>query len=89
MAAVAALHVGRGGGMNASRDRRIARLEHAKLEQERRPAAKVFYVWRNAPTETTEEAIARTFPHGLPADARLVICSWQVAGSLENPISEA
>jgi hypothetical protein len=38
------------------------------------------YVWRNAPAETTEEAIARTFPGGLPADARLVICSWQVAG---------
>jgi hypothetical protein len=75
MAAVAALRVGRGGSMSASHDRRIARLE-----QERRPAAKVFYVWRNAPTETTEAAIARTFPHGLPADARLVVCSWQVAG---------
>jgi hypothetical protein len=84
MAAVAALRVGRGGDVNASRDRRLARLE-----QERRPAAKVFHVRRNAPTETTKAAIARTFPHGLPADARLVICSWQVAGSLENPISEA
>ena len=61
--------------MNASHDRRIARLE-----RKRRPAANVFYVWRNAPTETTEAAIARTFPHGLPADARLVVCSWQVAG---------
>ena len=80
MAAVAALRVGRGGGMNASHDRRLARLEQAKLEQERRPSARVFYVWRNAPAETTEEAIARHFPGGLPADARLVICSWQVAG---------
>ena len=61
--------------MNASHDRRIARLE-----QERRPAANVYYVWRNAPAETTEEAIARHFPGGLPADARLMICSWQVAG---------
>ena len=84
MAAVASLHVGRGGGMNASHDRRIARLE-----QKRRPAANVFYVWRNAPMESAEEAIARTFPHGLPADARLVVCSWQVAGSLENRASEA
>ena len=89
MAAVAALRVGRGGGMNASHDRRIARLEQAKLEQARRPSARVFYVWRNAPMESAEEAIARTFPHGLPADARLVVCSWQVAGSLENPASEA
>jgi hypothetical protein len=89
MGAVAAPRVGRGGGMNASHNRRLARLEQAKLEQERRPAANVLYVWRNAPTGTTEAAIARTFPHGLPADARLVICSWQVAGSLENPISEA
>jgi hypothetical protein len=39
--------------------------------------------------ETTKEAIARNFPGGLPRDARLVICSWQVAGSPENPISEA
>jgi hypothetical protein len=75
--------------MNASHDRRLARLEQAKLEPAQRPSARVFYVWRNAPTETTEAAIARTFPHGLPADARLVVCSWQVAGSLENPISEA
>jgi hypothetical protein len=89
MAAVAALRVGRGGGMNASRDRRIARLERAKLEREGRPAANVFYVWRNAPTESAEEAIARRFPDGLPKDAQLVICSWQVAGSPENPISEA
>jgi hypothetical protein len=64
MAAVAALHVGRGGGMNASHDRRLARLE-----QKRQPAANVFYVWRNAPMESAEEAIARTFPHGVPADA--------------------
>jgi hypothetical protein len=65
---------------NASHDRRLARLEQAKLEQERRLATKVFYVWRNGPAESTKAAIARTFPRGLPADARLVICSWQVAG---------
>ena len=59
--------------MNASHDRRLTRLE-----QERRPATKVFYVWRNAPAESTKAAIARTFPRGLPADVRLVICSWQV-----------
>ena len=75
MAAVATLRAGRGGDVNASHDRRLT-----KLEQERRPAANVLYVWRNAPAETTEEAIARHFPGGLPADARLVICSWQVAG---------
>jgi hypothetical protein len=65
---------------NASHDRRLARLEQAKLERERRPSTNVFYVWRNAPAETAEAAIARTFPRGLPADAQLVICSWQVAG---------
>jgi hypothetical protein len=75
--------------MNASHDRRIARLEQAKLEREGRPAANVFYVWRNAPMESAEEAIARRFPAGVPADARLVVCSWQIPGSLENPISEA
>ena len=64
--------------MNASHDRRLSKLEQAKLEGKRRPAAKVFYVWRNQ-TETTKEAIARSFPNGLPTDARLVICSWQVA----------
>ena len=61
--------------MNGSHEKRLA-----KLERERRPAANVLYVWRNAPTETTEEAIARSFPGGVPADACLVICSWQVAG---------
>jgi hypothetical protein len=79
MAAVAALRAGRGGDVNASHDRRLT-----KLEQERRPAANVLYVWRNAPTETTEEAIARAFPDGLPKDAQLVICSWQVAGKSEQ-----
>ena len=94
MTAVATLdaqsqRVRRGGGMNASHDRRLSKLEQAKLEGKRRPAARILYVWRNGPAETTKEAIARNFPGGSPADARLVICSWQVAGSLENPISEA
>jgi hypothetical protein len=51
---------------NASHDRRLARLEQAKLEQERRPATKVFYVWRNDPAESTKAAIARTFPLACP-----------------------
>jgi hypothetical protein len=75
MTAVAALRARRDGGMNAIHDRRLT-----KLEQKRRPAVRVLYVWRNGPAETTKEAIARHFPGGLPADARLVICSWQVAG---------
>ncbi len=75
--------------MNASHDRRLAKLEQARLEPESRRAARVFYVWRNAPAETTEEAIARNFPGGLPANARLMICSWQVAGERENLTSEA
>jgi hypothetical protein len=61
--------------MNSNRDRRLA-----KLEQHRRPAARILYVWRNAPMESAEEAIARRFPAGVPAGAHLVICSWQVAG---------
>ena len=73
--------------MNASHDRRLTRLEQAKQEREGRPAARIFYVWRNRPAETAEAAIARTFPDGLPTDARLVICSWQVAGERENPIA--
>ena len=39
--------------MNSNRDRRLA-----KLEQHRRPAARILYVWRNAPMESAEEAIA-------------------------------
>jgi hypothetical protein len=66
---------GRDCGMNASQDRRLTRLE-----RERRTAARVMYVWRNSQTETTKAAIARRFPDGFPRDARLVICSWQVAG---------
>ncbi len=58
--------------MNGNRDRRLA-----KLEQDRQPAAKILYVWRDGPTESAEEAIARRFPAGVPAGARLVICSWQ------------
>jgi len=44
-----------------------------KLEQDRRPAAKVLYVWRDRPGETTAQAIARSFPDGVPEGARLVI----------------
>ena len=89
MTAVAALRAGRGGDVNASYDKRLAKLEQARLEQERRPASRVLYVWRNSPKATTKAAIARTFPDGLPRNARLVVCSWQVAGERENPISEA
>jgi hypothetical protein len=60
--------------MNGGRDKRLA-----KLERHRRPPARTFYVWRNAPTESAKEAIARRFPEGIPPGARLVICSWQVA----------
>jgi hypothetical protein len=70
--------------MNGSHDKRLA-----KLEQERRLAARVLHIWRDRPTETTKEAIARSFPGGVPADARLVICSWQIAGEREHQIAEA
>jgi hypothetical protein len=63
--------------MNASRDRRLARLEQAKLEQDRPPAAAILYVWRDAGIESAKQAIARRFPKGVPAGTRLVICSWQ------------
>jgi hypothetical protein len=58
--------------MNGSRDRRLA-----KLEQHRRPAPRILHVWRDAPMESAKQAIARRFPKGVPAGARLVICSWQ------------
>jgi hypothetical protein len=63
--------------MNVSRDRRLAKLEQAKLEQDQRPAARILYVWRDGPTESAKKAIARGFPNGVPPGARLVICSWQ------------
>jgi len=68
--------------MNGRHDRRLA-----KLELDLRPAATLFYVWRDRPRETARQAIARRFPAGVPADARLVICSWQAAGERENPIA--
>ena len=68
--------------MSGSQDKRIA-----KLEQERRPAARVLYVWRDRPGETTEQAIARSYPGGVPADARLIVFSWQFAGEGESPIA--
>jgi hypothetical protein len=73
--------------MNASRDRRLARLEQAKreqarLEQDRRPAAAILYVWRDAGIESAKKAIARRCPQGVPPGARLVICSWQAEDEL-------
>jgi hypothetical protein len=68
--------------MNASRDRRLARLEQAKLDQDHRPAAATLYVWRDAGTESAKQAIARRFPKGVPPGARLVICSWQAEDEL-------
>jgi hypothetical protein len=61
----------RGGGRSGRQEKRIA-----KLEQERRPAAKVLCVWRDRPGETTAQAIARSFPDGVPAGARLAVCSF-------------
>ena len=58
--------------MSDGRDRRLAKLERC-----RRPSVKTLYVWRDAGKETGEEAIARCFPKGVPAGARLVICSGQ------------
>ena len=63
--------------MNPSRDRRLAKLERANLEQEPRPRARTIYLWRDAPRESAEQAVARRCPNGAPAGARLVICSWQ------------
>jgi hypothetical protein len=60
--------------MNASRDRRLAKLEQAKSEQDRRPAARILYVWRDGPMESAKKGIARRFPKGVPPGARLVIC---------------
>ena len=58
--------------MNGRRDRRLA-----KLEQDRRPAVRILYVWRDGLMKSAKKTIARRFPKGLPAGARLVICSWQ------------
>jgi len=64
--------------MNGSRDKRLATLEQARAEHEQR--SRTFCVWRDAPMETAKAAIARHFPKGVPAGARLVVCSWQVGG---------
>jgi hypothetical protein len=68
--------------MKAGHERRLA-----KLEQERRPAAEVLVIWWNAPQETREEAIARSFPDGVPADAEVVTVKWLLAGEagVEDP----
>ena len=66
--------------MNGNRDRRLARLEQAHLEQEPETPAQILYVWRDAPRESADAAIARRFPKGVPAGRQLVICSWQIDG---------
>lgn len=58
--------------MSNGRDKRISRLE-----QKRRPRPKVIVAWRNAPGESDEQAIARRCPKGVPANACLIVCSWQ------------
>jgi hypothetical protein len=55
----------------------------SKLEQERRPPPRVLYAWRDRPGETIAQAIARSFPDGVPAGARLVVCSWRFEGEDE------
>ena len=70
--------------MNGGRDKRLAKLEearaehgraeHARAEHEGRPRARI-YVWRNASMESTKAAIARRFPAGVRAGARIVICT--------------
>jgi hypothetical protein len=59
--------------MSDGRDRRLARLERC-----RRPSVETLYFWRDAGKETGEEAIARCFPKGVPAGAKIVICRWRV-----------
>jgi hypothetical protein len=66
------------GRMNGGRDKRLG-----KLELKRRPVARTFYLWRDGAGETLEQAIARSFPDGVPQGARLVIYSWQ---SAEGPV---
>jgi len=63
--------------MSSGRDKRISRLE-----QKRRPRAKVIVAWHDAPRESEEQAIARRCPKGVPANASLVICSWEIPGQV-------
>ena len=58
--------------MTTDRDKRIS-----KLESKRSSRAKVIIAWRDAAKESADEAIARRFPKGVPANANLVVCSWQ------------
>lgn len=58
--------------MSGDRDKRIT-----KLEQKRKPRPKLIVAWRDAPRESEEQAIARRCPKGVPANAKLVICSWE------------
>jgi hypothetical protein len=46
----------------------------AKLEQET-PDAALCVVWVNT-GETAAEAVARTFPDGVPDGARLIVLQW-------------
>jgi hypothetical protein len=72
--------------MNTSRDRRLTRLELAQAAQAPRRRDKIIYAWRNGPGESVAQAIARRCPEGVPAGARLVICSWEAEG---EPITAA
>ena len=58
--------------MTTDRDKRIS-----KLERKRSSRAKVIIAWRDAVKESADEAIARRCPKGVPANASLVVCSWQ------------
>ena len=65
--------------MSGSRNRRVARMEH-----DRRPRTRTFYLWRDAPRESAEAAIMRHFPKGAPPGAELVICSWLTGDEPES-----
>jgi hypothetical protein len=53
----------------------------SRLEQEVTPAMRVAYVWWKCPEEETEEqAIAKHFPDGVPADVRVVLLRWLTPG---------
>jgi hypothetical protein len=65
--------------MSGSRNRRVARMEH-----DRRPRTRTFYLWRDAPRESAAAAIMRRFPKGAPPGAQLVICSWQAGDGRES-----
>ena len=51
-----------------------------RLEQEATPAMRVAHVWICPEEETEEQAIARQFPDGVPADVRVVLVRWLTPG---------